>query len=238
MAMSGCGWLTPFYFGVIDTMRQRKLLTEKSYFGGTSGGSLGALIACTDVSTKLALDTVIELSKNNNFKRDIDAGLKDALRSLLPDNILELCNGRLHVAVTKVWPELPFGPTIISNFTSTENLLNVIAASCFIPYYSAPRLATLIDSKPGELFTDGGVFAFMPPMGRITVSPLSAEFFPITPPGWTYNPHICIPNGVYSKVQLLTWTLKPAPVNVLRDLYKHGQIAAAAYIDATDRPPV
>lgn len=44
-AMSGCGWLTPFYFGVVEKMREAGYITDESLMAGTSGGSLGALIA-------------------------------------------------------------------------------------------------------------------------------------------------------------------------------------------------
>lgn len=43
-AMSGCGWLWPFYLGVIKTMKKKGYLTDSSICAGTSGGALGGKI--------------------------------------------------------------------------------------------------------------------------------------------------------------------------------------------------
>jgi hypothetical protein len=38
-AMSGCGWLTPFYFGLIEKMREAGYISDSSIIAGTSGGN-------------------------------------------------------------------------------------------------------------------------------------------------------------------------------------------------------
>ena len=57
--------------------------------------------------------------------------------------------------------------------------MQAVAASCFIPLWSAPRqLATAVDlTHPDQAsgaawFADGGLLAFMPPVGDIRISPL------------------------------------------------------------------
>ena len=133
-AMSGCGWLWPYYLGVIKVMKTHRYLTQKSVCAGTSGGSLGALVACADIEPEEALEFIIKLSKSKRFFKDIDAGMKEQLLPLLPPDVLDKCNNRLHVVVTRLWPNPSFTePLIASNFTSKEDLVDHIAASCFIP---------------------------------------------------------------------------------------------------------
>jgi hypothetical protein len=58
----------------MDTMARQGRLTDRSLCAGTSGGSLGALMAVSGIDNELALDFIIRLSKNETFKRDIDRG--------------------------------------------------------------------------------------------------------------------------------------------------------------------
>lgn len=220
-AMSGCGWLWPFYLGVIKHMKSEKVLTDKSIVAGTSGGSLGALVATANIEPELALDFVISLSKNVAFQSNIDKGLKEELRTILPHNVLELCNGRLHITTTKLWPNPKAEATIISHFNSNEELVDVLAASCYIPMYSDSRLSTTIHGYNG-FYADGGVFAFMPPLGDIRVTPFNNIW--VRP--LCNEPHIYLPYEDYSITQLLYWSLKPAEPAILQALFEKGEIAA------------
>ena len=134
-------------------MKNHGFLTQKSIVSGTSGGSLGALVACLDVDPKDAVNILVEMSKQPNLYSNIDKELKSTLNPLLPSDILERCNGRLHVVVVKVWQPMT-EPVIISQFESKEKIIEAIAASCFIPIYSARRLSTKITGETG-LFADG-----------------------------------------------------------------------------------
>ena len=223
-ALSGCGWLTPFYFGVIEKMIDAGYITDKSLIAGTSGGSLGALVAVSGISPRVGLEFVIAMSLDKNFKGNIDVGLKTLLPQILPDNIVERCNGRLHVCVTKLWPNPVGSPHIISEFQSQKDLIDTIAASCFIPLYSTPRtMFTRITYRPLEYFIDGGVFGFMPPIGDVRVSPLSV--IPLRRPA-----NIQIRPSVFSTPKLLSWVLTPAPPAVLEELYQEGYRAAEEWI--------
>ena len=223
-AFSGCGWLTPFYLGVIDKMQQAGYLTEKSLVAGTSGGSLGALVAVSGIRPQAGLDLIIEMSIDKKFKTNIDLGLKTFMPQLLPDNIVERSNGRLHVCVTKLWPNPTGSPHIISNFKSKEMLVETVAASCFIPLYSSPRsFFTTITDNPLEYFIDGGVFGFMPPIGDVRVSPFNILVF-------RRPPHIKIKGDVFSAPRLLSWVLTPAPPDILQELYNEGYKSAEEWI--------
>lgn len=109
--------------------------------------------------------------------------LLELLASKDPDSILSLCNGRLHTIVTRVWPNPSLDPVIISKYDSVDHLLDSVAASCFIPLYSARRSTTEIRSMSSlynqrSHYVDGGMTAFMPPVGDIRISPLPMRLFP------------------------------------------------------------
>ena len=150
----------------------------------------------------------------------------------LPSDIVSRCNGRLFITVTQMWPNPSLKPVILSHFDSKEHLVDAVAASCFIPLWSARRLATKLGPSKA-LFADGGILAFMPPIGDIRISPLPRRLF--LPPFLSRPPHIHLsPQDLqeYPMSRLATWILRPAPEPVLRDLYKKGFIAANKWIDS------
>ena len=186
-------------------------VTDKSFFAGTSGGSLGSLLACTDIDPELALDFVVRLSKDNDFKRDIDLGLKKNVKSLLPADAHRRCEDRLFVTTTRLWPNPSIQPTIISKFRSVDALVDAVAASCFIPMYSATRFTTSVTDHSGY-YLDGGVFAFMPPIGEITMTPFPNKL--VKP--FCRRPHVSLDSSPYSVAQLLRWALFPPEARILR----------------------
>lgn len=232
-AFSGCGWLIPFYLGAIEELKsQNELLTEQSIIAGTSGGALAALIACSNVDTNKALNVLIRLSQEERFIKNVDQGLKECLLPLLPDDVLARCNGRLHVTITKIWPNPKLEAHIVSQFLSVDHLMSVVAASCFIPLYSAPfKLVTNIKTQNIGYYVDGGVLAHMPPIGDVQISPLQRRLLRV---GSNSNNHpdISLPsNSPYSMRQLLVWVLFPAPEVHLRELYHLGRQAAKTWIE-------
>ena len=165
-AFAGCGWLLVFHLGVISKMKDAGILTDKSICSGTSGGAIAALIATTNVDTNIALEKIIELSNNKTFQSNKHERLKDILKSMLPSDSLSRCNKRLYIVVTKVWPNPTNKPNIICEYESRDHLLDVVTASCFIPFYSNPTMiATKIRSRE-EFFMDGGLSSAMPPIGE------------------------------------------------------------------------
>ena len=224
-ALAGCGWLTPFYFGVIERMQEAGYLTDKSLVAGTSGGSLGALVAVSGISPRAGLQLLIDMSLDKTFKDNIDVGIKTSLPSILPDNIVERSNGRLYVCVTKLWPDPTTKPHVISQFASKDHIVDTVAASCFIPFYSTPKtFFTKIIDKPNEIYVDGGLFGVMPPIGDIRVSPFSL-FMMRRPPNIRINP------STFSAPRLVSWVLTPAPPDVLKEFYMEGYRAADEWIE-------
>ena len=154
---------------------------------------------------------MVYLSKDNDFKRDIDSGLKRNIKSLLPVDAHRQCEDRLFVVTTKVWPNPTLKPHIISKFISVDALVDAVAASCFIPLYSSSRMMTMVQDHPGS-YIDGGVFAFMPPVGEITMTPFPNKWIqPIC-----RKAYVCLDSSTYSMSQLLKWSLFPPDSKILR----------------------
>ena len=225
-AFSGCGWLTPFHLGVVNALRENMYINESTVVAGTSGGALSALLACSGVSTLEALENIVLLSQNQKFRKNIHSGLRVAISNLLPDDAVVKCNGRLHVVVTRAWPQPKITPIIISNFSSKEDILDAVTTSCFIPLYSDKSL--FIPYREGK-YLDGGLLAFMPPVGQITVSPFHRRYVLRRPP--QISPHLSS-KFKYSLPRLLSYVLRPAPPDVLRDLYQEGNNCALSWIHA------
>jgi len=238
-AMSGCGWLIPFYVGVITAMKDRGVMNNLSSFGGTSSGSLGSLIACCNIDPASAMQLILQLSKNGSFNSDKNTGLKLVLDPLIDDKSFEESQNRLFVTMTKVWPNPKGVATIVSQFASKQHLLDVVAASCFIPLYSAPKLAVTVGNEK-DLYVDGGVLAFMPPVGDITISPFPRRFIydlvPVIKPNpQTYRPAcIYLNQKEYPLHRLLSWVLIPPSEKDMWGLYHSGVVAANQWMDANE----
>ena len=119
---------------------------------------------------------------------------------------------------------------MLSHFESVDHLLDVVAASCFIPLYSATRLATTIVTNPNDLFVDGGVFAFIPPVGDVRVSAFPKYVIPKAIFGTP--PHISPKMEDFFLPSLLKWSLIPAPEKKLYALFEAGLQAGDEYQQA------
>ena len=233
IAMSGCGWLAPFYLGVIKSLKSKNYLTKNSIYGGTSGGSLGALIGCADIDTDLAAKIFIAMSEDKKFHKNIDHGIKMHLRTIIPEDVLSKVNDRLFIVTTKVWPDINNikKPIITSHFKDIDHLIDVVSASCFIPIWSnrssIHSLFTKIISDPNSLYVDGGLASWMPPIGDVRVTP-----FPKTLIFTKRKPHITLPPNKYSTFTLISWVLQPPPPEKILELYKEGEIAANKWIES------
>lgn len=230
-AFSGCGWLSPFHLGVIHAMKQHGWISDKSIFGGTSGGSIAALIACLDVPPSDALELIIEMSLKEGVFRNIDQELRLSLNIALKrfmsnvshDDILHRCNNRLYITTTQVDN---LKPHLITQYSNIHQIIDAVSASCFIPIYSGRRLSTSI-SGYNSSFVDGGFRAFMPPVGDIRVSPFPVGYMKGV---LSRYPHITLPAKDYFIPQLFLWAAVPASPQKLRKIYHDGIAAGEFYI--------
>ena len=229
-AFSGCGWLLPFHLGVVAALRRGLWISSSTVCAGTSGGAIAAMVACGQLDPHEALETIIRTARNDKFRKDISKGLLNALQELLSDDIARICSGRLHVFTTQVRPISALGPVIVNRFDSAEHLAAAIGASCFIPFYSSPdTLTARAGSDKSTAFIDGGVFAMMPTIGDVCISPLPSAFFLPPLPGFR-KPHIFLQDGIYKPSTLLKWGFLPPEEAALKELFQHGVASAERWI--------
>ena len=256
-AFSGCGWLSPYYFGVLQCLKENGYLSTGTKFAGTSGGALAAIVGFCDIDTKEALESMISISQTGGHHLDIDSILREKTLHLLRKNyvndnqdeekFLREVNdgqGRLSLCVTRVWPKPSTEPIMIKSFNSFKDLADVAAASCFIPVWSKlARLSTtttifardeeksMKEVSNEHTVVDGGFTAFMPPGCEVCVSPFPREYILRS----MRKPHICLERGDISLPQLLYWVLNPAPPVQLRGFYDMGYKSAEIFIEAREQ---
>jgi predicted acylesterase/phospholipase RssA len=103
-AMSGSGWLMPFFIGAVDALKQRGIMNSSSIYAGTSGGSICALMACADFSAEMSIEMIIRMSKDPKVWTNLDGALRNSLNDLLTESMTDQCQNRLFVTTTKVLP--------------------------------------------------------------------------------------------------------------------------------------
>ena len=91
------------------------------------------------------------------FRHELLNALKESLHKLYPSDVHELCENRLFISVSKMSGNIPkFGfneeNVLYSEFTSKEDLINKIAASCLVPVWAGTKWEAL----DGHNFYDGG----------------------------------------------------------------------------------
>jgi hypothetical protein len=234
-AFSGCGWLTSYHLGVIKKLKESRLLTSESVVSGSSGGAIAATLSCLDVDLNDSMNQSLQAFGDPLFHKNIDVGLRKLIRSSLPPDSYLKCNDRLYITVTQVAPKFHKRATLISNFESDDDLVDAIAASCFIPFWSSKKTSTVFQSagRKGEKYIDGGVFEFMPRIGNVTVTPLPHLYRIIHPRRGP--PSISpsnIPNFPYSTPTLVRWSLFPPTdkPELLWELFRYGEQSAEAWI--------
>lgn len=236
-AFSGCGWITPFHLGVIKSLRDAGYLTNKSVVAGSSGGSIAATIAATDACTSKAMELILKLSKDKEFNRNKDLGIRRVILEFLPSSeSFKGCNNILHITVTQVSPAFVRHPIVVSDYHSNEDLAAAVSSSCYIPLWSNLALST--DFR-GTRVIDGGVFSFMPPIGNVTVTPFpklysyihrkknkKASISPLLLSGDRRR---------YSEPKLLYWGLNPPSLRTLEDLFNYGVQSADVWVETQQR---
>ena len=89
----------------------------------------------------------------------MDEQLAKQAEAVLPADVAERCNGRLHVAVSLAkWP-LRLRKRLLSRFDDRAHLIEALRTSCYIPAYSARGVTRPFE---GRRHMDGGFTEFMP----------------------------------------------------------------------------
>ncbi|XP_040567487.1 uncharacterized protein [Lepeophtheirus salmonis] len=179
LSFAGCGFLGIYHVGVSAAMRQYAPDLIFNKISGASAGAMAAvcLIAGTplrEMANKILSACAICRSHVGgafNPAFNISTIIEDSLTQILPENVHELVNGKLHISVTRVYDGTN---VIISNFVSKKELIEAVVASSFIPIFSG----IMPYRYRGIRVIDGGFSVNAPKLddGTITVSPFAGEY--------------------------------------------------------------
>ena len=91
------------------------------------------------------------------FQHELLNALKESLDKLYPSDVHEICENKVFISVSKMSGNIPkFGfneeNVLYSEFTSKEDLINKLAASCLVPLWAGTKWEAL----DGNNFYDGG----------------------------------------------------------------------------------
>lgn len=253
---SAGGLLFPYFLGVISELEELGIVTESTHLAGASAGSL--IVAChrSGLDRNTILNACLELAKDcREFgtRTRLRAVLEGTLTALLPEDVHERCEGRTHVAVTRVSPV--FSGELLSSFHSREDLIEALLTSCHIPWYFN---GSLVNRFRGEYCFDGGVTNFIPapPVG----TPAKVTCFPAKQLQSTFGKVAISPDAFedwpYTVREMLSMALEPADdvtLNALMEkgkrdaltwakehgiLAAHGSQAEASAVDLLVQPPL
>lgn len=181
VSFAGCGFLAFYHLGVATCLSSHapQFLKNVTAFAGASAGSLVATMLATSAPLNKCTDFVIDLTDEArghplgpfNPQFDLVGSLRKCLQLYLPSNSHKIASGRLYISVTSLKDRKN---AIISEFESTEELIQVLLASCYIPFYSGFKFPQF----KGQSWYDGGFSDNMPapPSGStIRVCPFSGD---------------------------------------------------------------
>lgn len=105
---------------------------------GASAGALSAVLCACGVDIEHAMQRAYAImDKHKVGKRFLGLFgiwktiLKEWLEEILPDNVATQIHGRVHILITT----LPFHTMVISDFTSKQDVVECLLASCHIPLF-------------------------------------------------------------------------------------------------------
>ncbi|ROL50048.1 Patatin-like phospholipase domain-containing protein 4 [Anabarilius grahami] len=180
LSFAGAGFLGAYHLGVVEALLRHgdKLLSSFKACAGASAGSLAATVMIT-APDKLqhCKEFTYRFASNVRSQRfgavtpgyDFMLELREGIEEILPPNAHQLANERLHISITH---SKTYKNRMVSSFTSREDLIKVLLASCFLPVYAGMKPVEF----QGQKWIDGGISDCLPvlPVGRtITVSPFS-----------------------------------------------------------------
>jgi hypothetical protein len=142
-SFSVAGLIFPYHLGVIAELKEAGILTPRTPLGGSSGGALAAAFTALGLEDDTVLDATYRVCDAIRYSRKSSRGrlgglLKQELARVLPDDAHERLNaweGGVKIGVTLLRP-FPT-PVYIEKFKSKEDVLEVLSASCHIPFWGS-----------------------------------------------------------------------------------------------------
>ncbi|XP_069748177.1 patatin-like phospholipase domain-containing protein 4 [Narcine bancroftii] len=182
LTFSACGFMAIYHLGAAAALHRHggRLLRKVQNYAGASGGALVAaalltqpetLEQCKEFTYKFAADVRRQMFGAITPGYDFMKPLRNGMNSILAADAHQKAHGRLHISVTNA---KTLKNCLISSFPTREDLVTVLLASSFVPFYAGIKAV----KYKGESWIDGGLTNRLPILssGRtITVSPFSGK---------------------------------------------------------------
>mmetsp|Transcript_21618 Transcript_21618/g.36215 ORF Transcript_21618/g.36215 Transcript_21618/m.36215 type:complete len:302 (+) Transcript_21618:88-993(+) len=196
VSFSPAGLLTPFHIGASEQLKKYKLIDNDTALAGSSGGALAAATSAIGISAADAMFCSIYVAqrcRDEGPRLTLRKALDKVLDDVLPNDAHEILNernSRCYVAYAEVTPSLrqPLGPQFVYRYRDKQDLIEVLRASCNIPFYFNGN--NLGINVRGAYAVDGFFSTSLNRFGcpetgatdrEILVSPFSASLIGLTP---------------------------------------------------------
>lgn len=198
VSFSPAGLMTPFHIGASTCLHDLGILTEECALSGSSGGALAAVTSALFVEMKDSLPMspleasvyVAQKCRDLGARGNLRNALDDVLGKLIPIDAHHKLNRRktpVKVAFTALNAD-GFQAQFIESFTSKEDIIECLRASCNIPlYFNGNQLFVVArgcNAIDGFFSVDFRRFG-CPPTGATTreliICPYKAPFVNIDP---------------------------------------------------------
>ena len=139
VSYTGAGLLTPFHLGASSYLREKGIVNDSTVLAGSSGGALSTVTTALSLSSTSTLDACTFIAsecREKGTRLTLRLALDEMLRELLPSDSADLLNNRessCYVAYAEIYPR--FASCVISKFEDKTDLIDVLRASCNIPFY-------------------------------------------------------------------------------------------------------
>lgn len=157
VSFTGAGLCTPFHLGAAQLLAETGRITDKTALAGSSGGALAATMTAVQLEADLALSGCAAVAAEcaaRGTRGTLRMALEQVLRESIPAQAVDLLNSReapCTVAYAEVSPR--FRSHFVESFASKDDLIEVLSASCNIPFYfNGNRLTVPVR---GALAVDG-----------------------------------------------------------------------------------
>eukprot|EP00775_Hariotina_reticulata_P013202 gene13202-13333_t len=158
VGFSGSGFLIFYYTGVVAVIRALGVVNDKTKLAGASSGSIHSAAICSGLDYQQQFDANSQLADfcrgKNACQGYLGAAARNATNKVFPPDVVQRCEGRLTVAVTQAKPGTqPDVGVLISSFNSRDQLLDTVAGSSWIPYFSGSQPVFITGDRA---YYDGG----------------------------------------------------------------------------------
>eukprot|EP00882_Tetradesmus_deserticola_P001342 GHRQ01001453.1.p1 GENE.GHRQ01001453.1~~GHRQ01001453.1.p1 ORF type:complete len:362 (+),score=85.62 GHRQ01001453.1:231-1316(+) len=160
VGFSGSGFLILYFTGVTAVLQSLGIINNRTYLAGSSGGAVTAAATCSNVpaaTRQLAtnMDIAAACRPTVGCRGSLDSVLRKSASALLPETVTEQCKRRLFTTFTEARRNNQTDlPQVLTNISSKGALLDAIAASSYLPYWSGPSAVTSLGRLPAVY--DGG----------------------------------------------------------------------------------